>query len=126
MMPDIPRVGSYRAAVADLAQTLAGSNVEAARAQRRGLVGLEKWIRVHVPAEMGATGCRHTPAGRYADRASSTRIGRTAKADPLPRMCLFCVLTGRAAVKLPAQPRGVDYWPKAETPFGVPSPVGPS
>jgi hypothetical protein len=33
---------------------------------------------------------------------------------------------GRAAVELPAHPRGVDYWPKALTPFGVPSPVGPS
>jgi site-specific DNA recombinase len=36
---DLPGVQSYRAAVADLAEALAGSNVEAARAQLRGLVG---------------------------------------------------------------------------------------
>jgi len=32
-------VGVYRAAVAELAETLAGSNVEAARAQLRDLIG---------------------------------------------------------------------------------------
>jgi hypothetical protein len=36
---DLPGVESYRAAVAELAETLASSNVEAARAQLRGLVG---------------------------------------------------------------------------------------
>lgn len=36
---DLPAVESYRAAVAGLAETLAGSNVEAARTALRGLVG---------------------------------------------------------------------------------------
>lgn len=36
---DLPAVESYRAAVAGLAETLGGSNVEAARTALRGLVG---------------------------------------------------------------------------------------
>jgi hypothetical protein len=36
---DLPAVDAYRAAIADLAATLTGENVEAARAALRGLVG---------------------------------------------------------------------------------------